>query len=477
MELHISLVGRKNLGREIYQQLRLAILDGRLRPGDRLPATRELSRRLGVSRMTVTVAYERLSAEGFTATRVGAGTFVADNVAMAGHRDEQYGTDGPLEPRPVWASISLSTAFVRPARFDFRSGLPDASLFPYQAWRRLTAGQLRPETAGAGVYGHPAGFAGLREAIAHHIGISRGAQVSADDVIVTNGTQQALDLLARVLLEPGDRVAVEDPAYKPPVMLFQSLGLEVVGVPVDADGIVVDALPARTRVVYATPAHQYPLGVSMTLPRRIALLQWAERNNAAIIEDDYDTEFRFGGKPLEPLRALDNHGRVAYVGSFSKTLLPALRIGFIVTPPSLRPALQRAKFVSDWHTPLYTQQALAAFMTEGSFVRHVRKMNREYGIRHESVATILARDFAGVLDVIPSDTGLHVCALARDRSAEDIAAVTARAFDAGVAVQGLSRLGVAGPAPPGLIIGYGAIRGSDIPDGLRRLRRCFDGGP
>jgi len=473
MELHISLVGRKNLSREIYHQLRNAILEGRLHPGERLPATRELSRRLGVSRMTVTMAYDRLSAEGFVASRIGAGTFV-DGTVAAGTQATPKRTDGALEPRAVWDSIGLATAFVRPARFDFRSGLPDASLFPYQSWRRLTARQLRPETAGVGVYGHPAGDLGLREAIAHHIGISRGVHVDAEDVIVTNGTQQALDLLARVLLEPGERVAIEDPAYRPPLLLFRSLGLDVAGVPVDDEGIIVDRIPAGVRMVYATPAHQYPLGVSLSLPRRIALLQWAERHNAAIIEDDYDTEFRFGGKPLEPIRALDTSGRVAYVGSFSKTMLPTLRIGFIVTPPSLRAALQRAKFVTDWHTPTHMQKALATFIHDGSFARHVRRMNRVYEARHDLIVSTLKRDFADVLDVVPSTAGLHVCVRARDGSQARFADVVARAFEHDVAVQALSGLGVSAPAPVGLIIGYGVIRTSDVPEGLVRLRRCLD---
>jgi GntR family transcriptional regulator/MocR family aminotransferase len=472
MEFHVSLVGRDNLSSEIYQQLRQAILDGLLRPGDRLPPGRELARRLSVSRTTVTVAYDGLAAEGFLTARVGAGTFVREQVALAQRRGGRSSASGVLQARPVWDTIHPSTAFVRPARFDFRTGLPDASLFPLQIWRRLIARQLQPRAIGGGAYAHPAGDPDLRSAIARHIGIARGVEATADDVTVTNGTQQAIDILARVLLAPGDRVAVEDPGYAPPRLLLQSLGARVVGVPVDRDGLVVNALPARTRLVYTTPSHQYPLGVSMTLQRRIALLEWAELNDAAIIEDDYDSEFRFAGRPIEPLRALDKRGRVLYVGSFSKTMLPTLRLGFIVTPPSLRAAVHSAKYVTDWHTPLFIQQALARFIAGGDFARHIRKMNRLYQVRHELIMRGL-KDFAEHLQVVPSAAGLHISALARTAAVEEIDAVVERAADASVALHGLSRFAVAAPARAGLVLGFGAIASADIAEGLRRLRSCF----
>ena len=212
----------------------------------------------------------------------------------------------------------------------------------------------------------------MREAIARHIGVSRGIAASPDDITITSGAQQALDIVARSLLAPGDRVAVEDPGYVPPRLLFKSLGAQVYGVPVDDQGIVVDALPRHTRLVYLTPSHQYPLGVTLSLPRRLALLAWAERNNAGIIEDDYDSEFRFEGRPMEPLQTLDTSGRVIYVGSFSKTMLPSLRLGFVVTPPSLQAAMHKAKHLSDWHTSTLAQAALARFIDDGGFGNHWR---------------------------------------------------------------------------------------------------------
>ncbi len=440
MEIHVSLVGRKDLSGEIYRQLRLAILEGRLQPGDPLPPSRHLAGSLSVSRTTVTIAYDRLSGEGFVRSRVGAGTFVSERAARVPNDGKRRRIEGVLRPRPIWDSIPLPSAFARPVRFDFRTGLPDASLFPHKAWRRLIARELRSEAVGAGLYGHPAGHPGLREGIARHIGISRGVEASAEDITITSGTQQALDVVARVLLSPGDRVAVEDPGYQPPRRLFESLGVRVVGVPVDSSGLVVDALPRHASLVYVTPSHQYPLGMSMSLSRRLALLAWAGKNNAAIIEDDYDSEFRFGGRPIEPLQTLDTTGRVVYVGSFSKTMLPALRLGFVVVPPSLRAAVHRAKFVSDWHTSMLAQATLASFITVGGFARHIRKMGGIYRARHEKVTDFLRRELVDHLEIVPSAAGLHVAAVARTASVDDIDAIVRRAFDAGVGVQALSQL-------------------------------------
>jgi GntR family transcriptional regulator/MocR family aminotransferase len=405
---------------------------------------------------------------------VGAGTFVSEHLAPArsGLRKQRIGD--ALRARSIWDAIPLSTAFARPARFDFRSGVPDASLFPHETWRRLMARQLRSEATAATVYGSPAGDRRLREAIARHIGVSRGVETTADDVIVTNGTQQALDVIARVLLLPGDHVAVEDPGYAPTRWALEALGARVRGVAVDRGGLDVDALPKQARAVYVTPSHQYPLGVSMTLARRLALLAWADRHNAAIIEDDYDSEFRFGGRPIEPLRMLDTTGRVIYVGSFSKTMLPTLRLGFIVTPPSLREAVHKAKFVTDWHTPTTIQAVLARFIEGGGFARHIRRVREVYRARHLMIVNGLTRDFADHLEVVPSAAGLHITATARAWSAGRLDAVARRASDSGVAVQELSRFGVDSPARPGLVLGYGAIPTARIEAGLRQLRACFD---
>jgi GntR family transcriptional regulator / MocR family aminotransferase len=472
---HVSLVGRGNLTGEIYRQIRQAILDGRLAAGDRLPATRELARSLAVSRSTVTAAYERLLGEGLAEARAGAATLVSGQVVRAGREAPRSRAAGALQPRPVWDAVSVLVAFDESAKFDFRMGIPDATLFPHLTWRRAVARALRASEKSAAFYAPSAGLPALRVAIAEHIAISRSVKAAAEDLVITNGTQQALDIVARVLLEPGDVIAVEDPGYRPALQLFRSLRARVVGVPVDAEGLVVERLPPNARAVYVTPSHQFPLGVAMSLPRRHALLAWAERHDAAIIEDDYDSEFRFGGRPLEPLQTLDAGGRVIYVGSFSKSLLPALRLGFLVLPPSLRLAATKAKFVSDWHGASLAQSALARFIADGGFARHIRKVGKVYRQRHAIVTATLERDFADDLELVPSSTGLHVAALARTASVERIAAIARRAAALDVAIQQVSTFAVDRKQRPGLTIGYGAIATPRIAEGLRRLRRCFAG--
>jgi GntR family transcriptional regulator/MocR family aminotransferase len=475
MEFHVSLVGRKSLTREIYRQLRGAILEGRLRPRDPLPPTRELAERLGVARNTVTLAYDRLAGEGFVTSRVGAGTFVSSHIAVAPAPSRTKREEGALRPRTMWDALPLPPAFERTAEFDFRVGLPDSTLFPHKAWRRLTARALRADSVTRVVYGHAAGHLPLRAAIARHIAVSRGVVTAADNITVTNGTQQALDIVARVLVAPRETVAIEEPCYPLPRQLFESHGARVVGVPVDSEGLVVDALPRRARLVYVTPSHQYPLGVAMSLPRRLALLAWAERHGVAIVEDDYDSEFRFHDRPIEPLHLLDTAGRVIYVGTFSKTLLPTLRLGFVVTPASLTTAVQKAKHLADWHTAQLPQMVLAQFLDEGGFARHIRKMRSIYRVRHDMITHALTHELANHLDLIPSTVGLHVAALARKRSVEAMSAVARRAAAAGVEIQELARVSIATPPRAGLVIGYGAIPTSRVAEGLRRLRACLEG--
>ena len=471
MDVHVSLLGRADLAGEIYRQLRAAIIAGRLRAGDSLPPTRELARRLSVSRGTVAVAYDRLSGEGYVTARTGAGTFVSDGAARRAPAAEA--AEGVLRARPIWEHIPVSAVFAAPARYDFRTGLPDASRFPFPTWRQLMARELRASAVGRGEYGDPAGHPALRSAIARHLGVSRGVVTTPERVTVTNGTQQAFDLIARVLLAPGERIAVEDPGYAPARRLFQSLGLDVTGVPVDEHGLVVDALPADARLVYVTPSHQYPLGSAMSLPRRMALLEWANQHDAAIIEDDYDSEFRYGGRPIEPLCTLDVGGRVLFVGSFSKVMLPTLRVGFVIAPPALCGALRSAKYVADWHTNLPTQAALARFIDDGHLARHIHKMRVVYRQRHNRITEALSGPLSAHLSVIASAAGLHVSATARTASADEVKGVAERALATGVAVQPLSTFRITQPFRAGLALGYGAIEADDIDEGLLWLARAF----
>lgn len=462
MDFHVSLAGRGDLSVRIYRQLRDAVLDGRLRAGERLPPTRELARRLAVSRNTVAVAYDRLTADGFLTGRVGAGTYVSGSLPAPKPR-KAPSAHGP-RPKAIWRSLPPPATAVASA-YDFRVGIPDAALFPLETWRRYLARELRDSVPH---YADPAGHAGLRAAIARHVGVSRSVRAGADDVLVTQGAQQALDLLCRVLLSPGDRVAVEEPGYRQARLLFASHGAEVVGVPVDGEGLDVAALPSRTKLVYVTPSHQFPLGTPMSLARRTALLAWAGRADAVVVEDDYDSEFRFSDRPLEPLQSLDRGGRVAYVGSFSKTLLPMLRLGFLVAPPSLQDALRHARQLSDWHGDVPAQAALARFVDEGLFARHIRRATKVYAERHERITSTVDRVFAGRLQVVPSAAGLHLCALAD----VDLEPIAKQAAAAGVAVQTLSDLCGGAPAP-GLVLGYGSIPVERIDDGLAALDRAW----
>jgi GntR family transcriptional regulator/MocR family aminotransferase len=472
VDFQITVGDRGDRATRIYTQVRDAILDGRLRADEQLPPSRELAARLEVSRNTVALAYERLTAEGFLVSRVGAGTFVSGDRPSTRARTAPAGTG--VRPRAIWADAPLFS-LPRPARprFDFSVGIPDARLFPWETWRRLTAQVLRPAIVrahGHG-YGDPAGDPGLRGAISRYIGVSRSVRAAAGDVLITRGAQQALDLIGRVLIEPGDVVAVEQPGYPPARALFASLGARVVGVPVDAEGIAVRSIPRAARLVYTTPSHQFPLGTAMSMARRVALLAWAQRQDAVIIEDDYDSEFRFADRPLEPLQSLDRTGRVLYVGSFAKTLLPMLRLGFLIAPGSLRAALHAAKQYTDWHNELVGQAALARFIDEGLLARHVRRATRDYAKRHATISAILAEDFADWFDVIPSSAGLHLCAPLRPHARVDVASVAAQAREAGIAVDELASYG----GGPGFVFGYGGIDDAAIPAGLARLAGIIQG--
>ncbi|MFC4944121.1 PLP-dependent aminotransferase family protein [Pseudonocardia sp. GCM10023141] len=470
MEFHVQLTGRGDLAARIYRQLLDAILDGRLRSGERLPPTRELAERLDVSRNTVAVAYDRLTAEGFLVARVGAGTFVGAQ-ALPPTRPRAAPV-GDVAPRALWADVSAPAATVAPDH-DFRVGIPDVRLFPLRTWRRLVTRELHGPALRTAGYDDAAGHAGLRAAIARHLGVSRSVNAAPADVLITHGAQQALDLVARVLIEPGGCVAVEEPGYPPARQLFSSLGARVIGVPVDADGLVVDALPADARLVHVTPSHQFPLGTAMSLARRTALLCWAERTGAAIIEDDYDSEYRFGGRPLEPLQSLDRCGRVVYIGTFSKTLLPKLRLGFLIAPASLQPALRAAKRLSDLHGDPVTQGAMAGLIDEGLLGRHIRRATRVYAARREAVLAGLREHLDGLLSPVPSAAGLHLCARLRPGVDVDLPRVVARAAEAGVGVESLADHCAATPPQEGLVLGYGAIDEDGVSEGLRRLAACF----
>jgi len=474
MALHVSLVGRKDLSGEVYRQLRAAIHEGRLRPGDRVPPSRELAGSLDVARMTVTVAYERLAGEGYLTARVGSGTFVSAKFPPLAVRTGRRATTGGLRHRRIWDELNAAPAlsqptFARTARFDFRSGAVDASLFPSETWRRLLRQQLRPETIGAGTYGPPAGDASLRAAISRQLALSRGVQGSFEDVTVTNGTQQALDLTARALLEPGDRVAVESPGYAPVRLLFASLGLRIEGVPVDAEGLNVSTgvqTAAEASLAVVTPGQQAPLGMTMSLPRRLALLAWARRSDAWIIEDDYLSELQLNGRAAPALASLDHGGRVLHIGSFSKTISPALRLGFIVVPPELSRRFGELAACMAPAPAAAMQRAVAELLRQGHYIRHLRRMKRLYAARREILLRYLG-EMASDSIRVQATAGLAVVALLPEFASDvDIAS---RALPFGLAPAPLSSWYMQSPRQQGLLLGVTNLNERRLPAECRRL--------
>ena len=473
MDLHVTLTGSGDLTAQIYAQLRAAVLDGRLSGGDRVPATRDLATTLNVARGTVTAAYDRLVAEELLESRRGAGTFVAAGCVPPAHATGRRARAGAVRPVPLWATPAAPAPRPGRAAYDFSVGVPDDSLFPLATWRRLVSGTLRRGRLTAGTY-EVQGATRLEVEIARYAGLSRSVVASGDDVVTTAGAQQALDLVARVLVEPGDVVAVEDPGYTAAARLFATHRAVVRGVPVDAEGIVVDALPEAARLVYVTPSHQHPTGVAMSRARRIALLEWAVRHGAVIVEDDYDSEFRFADRPLEPLQSLDRDGRVVYVGSFSKSLLPSLRVGYAIAPATLTAALREAKRVTVWDGDAVTQGALADFLAEGHHAAHVKRATKAYRARREALLEGLTSrgGLADWLEVIPSAAGLHLCTLLRDPALDDVSIAEA-ALAAGVFVEPLSVRHLEQPPRHGLAFGVGGIPLEGIAPALAALRRVL----
>jgi GntR family transcriptional regulator/MocR family aminotransferase len=471
MHLAIDGNGEGDLAERVYRQLVNAILDGRLVHGQQLPSTRTMASQLHVSRNTVTVAYERLAAEGYTRSRVGSGTFVASPPA-AGNTDRRARPGADIDIAPFWRTRSVLplTLEGRPA-YNFGPGVADESRFPWDVWRRIVSATFRDRLLEGYEYASPAGILPLRQAIARYVGISRSVVAAADDVLVTNGSQHAIDLTARVLLQPGDHVAMEDPGYFPVRTLLESHGAIVHGIPLDAHGLIVEQLPPKTKLVYVTPSHQFPMGMPMSLERRFQLLEWADRHNAVIIEDDYDSEFRFDERPLDPLQNIDLNGRVVYVATFSKSLLPSLRSGFMIAPRIMREPLLAARQMVDWHNDLSTQMALAEFIRAGHLARHVRGLLRTYSERREILARAIDTWLSPDIQRYPSMAGLHTTVLWRGATHDDELQLAARAAQHGILLRGLhySFINNNSDHPSGFILGFGNIPTERIEPGIRAL--------
>ncbi|BCT94202.1 GntR family transcriptional regulator [Lysobacter helvus] len=463
-----------HLAGSLHQQLRGAILDGRLAAGTQLPSSRRLAEELGISRNTVMGAYDLLVAEGYVLPRPGAKAVIADL------HTRQAVARRPVSPLPVedvrlapmWRTpyLAREPARVLPER-SFRLGMPDHRHFPHALWRKLTAQVLQQWSKQPFAYPPSEGIPALRAAIAKHVAFARAVACTGDDIIVTNGAQQAFDLLARLLVTPGEtRVAVEEPGYPPLRGAFVAAGARLVPMRVDDEGLCVDELPDDVRVVSVTPSHQSPTGVALSLRRRMALLDFARRNGAVVIEDDYDGEFRFGGRPLDALQTLDREGVVFYVGTFTKSLFPAVRKGFIVAPAWAHDALAAVKHCADSHSDVVTQSVLATFIADGHMARHVRKMRAVYAPRREALLAGL-RAMPAWFDVIPSEAGMHLAARVRDASQMGRVMAAVREHTPGA--QSIAEYSIAPPAVPAVTFGYGVIDADAITASLASLRKAL----
>ncbi len=474
----------ESLHRQLYEEMRRAILSGRLAPGSRLPASREFANVSHISRNTVLSAYSQLLAEGYIESRAGSGTFVARAIpeTMVPESPGSAAGDGAA-PAPAARSLSARGRRIADAPIlrhplrtvanAFRPGLPALDHFPMDIWRRLSDRRMRRASVRLLTYDDPQGHLPLREAIAAHLAAGRGARCGPENVIVVNGSQHGVDLAARVLLDRGDQVWFEDPGYFAARAAFQAHAAVPVPVPVDGDGMVVSAGIERApgaRLVYCTPSHQNPLGVTMTLGRRVALTQWAERTGAWILEDDNASEYRFRGRPLAALQGIDPSGRVIYVGTFSKVMFSSLRIGYVVAPTDLVPAFVAARVLTDRQSPGLAQAVLADFMNEGHFARHVRRMRMLYADRLAALLRAVREHAADVLSVDEGEGGMSRVAWL-PAGVDDVEA-GAEVARAGIQCLPLSEYAMSPREPGGLILGFTGIDEAEIASGIQRVAAC-----
>jgi GntR family transcriptional regulator/MocR family aminotransferase len=474
------------LYKQLYERLRGAILAGQLERGTRLPSTRTLASELGISRSTTALAYEQLLLEGYLESRVGQGTTVAHHLPttlLPGHTqtkekraDTQERSSLRLASRVRSLQEVPSTENVegRPGVI-FRSGEPALDLFPYEVWARLIARRARQSLYEYAHYQSPAGYAPLREAIAAHIGITRGVRCTPEQIILTAGSQGALDLATRTLLNPGEPAWIENPGYFGAQGALLAAGAHLVPVPVDEQGLVVEIGQQRcpnAHLVSITPSHQFPTGVTMSLGRRLALLDWARQTGAWILEDDYDSEYRLSGRPLEALQGLDPAGRVLYIGTFSKVLFPALRLGYIVAPPELiEPLLTTRRFI-DVHVPILEQMALTDFLHEGHFARHLRHMREHYRQRRDLLHHELHTHLGGLLEVHAPEAGMHLIGWLPIEKDDRRAA--ALATKVGIEATPISKYSLEPLPRGGLLFGYASTKERDIRIGVKKLAAALE---
>jgi len=472
------------LYRQLYTSLRDAILNGQLAPGTQLPSTRALALEISVARGTILNAYEQLLAEGYVEGEMGGGTYVArqlpDELLQAPSiqasllpRDSSGRT---LSQRGMaMASTAYASSFdLSPVRV-FRPGLAALDAFPLKIWSQITSRHARQRSYDLLNYGDPAGYKPLRQAIAAYLGSVRAVKCDYEQVIIVTGSQQALDLSARVLLDSGDDVLIEDPCYLGAKGALLGAGAHLIPVPVDKEGMQITSVLARSanaRLAYVTPSHQYPLGVTMSLARRLALLEWARRAKAWILEDDYDSEFRYKGRPLAALQGLDTSGHVIYIGTFSKVLFPALRVGYMVVPPDLVDGFVSARTTIDLHPPTLGQVILTDFLDEGHFGRHIRRMRELYAGRQAALVSVVEWELKGLLEVSSNEAGMYLIGWLLQGQDDQRASEFAAAY--GIEAPPLSIFRIESGNPPGLLLGYTAFSEDEIRIGVQRLAEALE---
>jgi GntR family transcriptional regulator / MocR family aminotransferase len=459
------------LHRQIYDRWRAAILGGRFRRGERVPSTRAFAETYRVSRVTVTAAYDQLLAEGYLEARMGAGTFVSQELPDEALRPSRVARSAAKPARRIRLSAYASRLDrirqlpVSSHALNLSNVSPDVSRFPFPLWRRLVSRHLkqaRPE-----IFDHraaPTGHVALREAIVGYLGRARAVRCEPDQVIVVNGSQQALDLCARLLVDPGDQVGVEEPGYPGARQLFLAHGATLRSLPVTDSGASMEGLSTATRLVHLTPSHQFPTGVSMSLARRLEWIEWARTSGAVLLEDDYDSEYRYSGPPLPAMHGLADGAGIIYVGTFSNVMFRGLRVGYLVVPNDLVEPFRVAKWLTDRHTPLVEQAALADFLRDGHLERHVRRMRRLYKRRRDALLDALDRHFGSRALVRGDAAGLHMTV--RFSGAGNLAA---RAAQHGVHVSSSEIYYLGRPVRNEFMLGFSAETERALREGVRRL--------
>lgn len=470
---------RSPLHRQIYDAYRDTILSGRLRPGQRVPSTRGLAAELGVSRIPVLGAYAQLIAEGYFQSQPGAGTMVSlslpDQSVLAEARSPRStATRIGMRHRKVAKRPSLPASIENPpwrrGWGAFAVGQIAADEFPFRVWNHLVARHCRNSASRSLDYGHPLGLKDLREAVASYLRTARGVRCEAEQIMMVSGSQQALDISARVLLEPGDHVWVEEPGYRYARHVFALNGCRVAPVPVDAEGLNVEAgirWAAKARVALVTPSHQYPLGMTMSAARRLQLLDWAARSGSWILEDDYDSDYRYEGMPISSLQGLDGNSRVIYIGTFSKVLFPSLRLGYLVVPADLVERFQMVRVAMDIGPATLYQAVLAEFIQEGHFARHIRRMRLLYRERRNALVDNLETELGDAVKVTGEQAGMHLCVVLNKVSDREI---VERASRAGLWLVCLSSSYMGRPKCQGFILGFGSTATNEMTGAVRKFR-------